>query len=373
MNNFLELHSSADYRNTNRPYYTGTWEPIAVASDYLIPFQWTNTVSSDISFYHIDTSGNETGVRDHFISATNLITGWTDSGVGLSSTGALINSWSPGNGDYITSNTFTLTAGRAQRLSIDTSDFEDQATSNYTIQFYKGAVKLSETTLDNVDVTFGQPGYVYCEATTTGADYTFRIVAAATGGTVTANTPKIAASTIHKSGNYQWYDGGPLYDTWPSGIYRLRVMGSSTLYSDWMDTCGFNDKLKFAVSSSYDYGSIKYVNGYEQWIYKDASVRRNPSAEIEITAEQRNGVRIDEKKISAVRYKTKMKVTESEYEAFVHAAMGTVVITDYTGKSYTCTSIEMTEPTWYRGNGILELSFIDENNINVWSRNNSDL
>ena len=374
MNNFLELHSSADYRNTNRPYYTGTWEYVAVASDYLIPFQWTNSASSDVTIYSLDTAGVPTDRTDYF-RASNPINDWTESGGTFSNSFGLINSWATdGLNQYIVSSAFTLTAGKAVRIGIEVGDYDTPANYTFSLRSTSLGVIYSDT-LDNWDAVGGQSTYKYVEITTTAADYYLRITAATIGSTVTANAPTAQSTSIHKSttGNYQWYDGSVLLDTWPSEITRLKVMGSSNLYSDWLDTCGFDDKLKFSVSSSYDYGGINYHDGFEQWIYKDASVRRNPSAEIEITAEQRNGVRIDEKKISAVRYKTKMKVTESEYEAFVHAAMGTVVITDYTGKSYTCTSIEMTEPTWYRGNGILELSFIDENNINIWTRNNSDL
>jgi hypothetical protein len=131
--------------------------------------------------------------------------------------------------------------------------------------------------------------------------------------------------------------------------------------------------MKFKLSSTVDYGGVKYVDGFEQWIYKDASVRRSPRAEIEITAEQRNGVRIDEKKVSTVRYLSKMKVTESEYAAFVHSAGGDIEITDYTGKVYAVKGLELSDPTWHRGNGILELSFMDENNVSVWTLNNTAL
>jgi hypothetical protein len=69
----------------------------------------------------------------------------------------------------------------------------------------------------------------------------------------------------------------------------------------------------------------------------------------------------------------KTKVTESEFEAFVHSINGTVTITDATGKTFTAINVELNDPTWYNGNGVMELSFTDENNINVWSRNNDSL
>ena len=148
---------------------------------------------------------------------------------------------------------------------------------------------------------------------------------------------------------------------------------ASTWYSDPIDPCGFDGKLKFKVSSDEDFGGIKYDAGYEQWIYKDISVNRAPRADVEITGDSLNGEIVKEKTVSAVRFVLRMRVTELEYEAFVHSIGGDIEVTDRYGRVYDAQSVEITDPTWYRSNGVLEISFVDGNNVNVWSKNNSSL
>ncbi|GAF73169.1 unnamed protein product, partial [marine sediment metagenome] len=118
---------------------------------------------------------------------------------------------------------------------------------------------------------------------------------------------------------------------------------------------------------------VKYVDGYEQYMYKAASVRRDPQAEIEILGDTLNGERINEKITSAVRYTMRMKCTETEYEALVHAMGGTISIDDGDGKTYDAQNVALANPDMSRTNGIVELTFVDGNNINVWTLNNSDL
>ncbi len=366
MNSFLDLHSDIDYRNTNRPYYVGTWEYIIAASDYLIPFQYeVNDSRSDLEVYSIDTDGAETDITSYFYGA-NLITGWTKTGTGTwSSSGAAIITGTTVTSDIQTSNSFTLTAGEAIYMNLDASAYTTAA--DYTIQLKKAAATITSFSLG------GGVERMWHTVAATGSDYTIVIVYSGAGGSVTGNTPFGAVSTIYDSGTYRWYNGGQLSGTL-SGVFRLKVgVSAEYFYSDWCDTCGFTDKTKITISSSYDYGGIKYVLGYSQWMYKNATVRRAPKAEIEITGDKLNGSIIEEKKTSAVRYKITMKCTEAEYEALVHSIGGTLSITDQTGKSYTAVNIELNDPTWYRANGIVELSFVDSGNINVWTRNNSTL
>lgn len=373
MNSFLDLHTSTDYKNTNRPYFTGTWEYTIVTSDYLIPFQFESQLkypTSDIIISTVDLDGVTTDISSKFHDTTNKIASWTRTGpVSSTFSGATITAMNLNSGSYITSNEFSMTAGESLRLDLDKSNFSDSGSATFVL-LKDGVTVLSITG----DWSNSNDNY-YFDIDITGADYAIRIIAG--GGSLTASgaTPTAVVSRIHlNADNYYWYDGGQLFSAIADSIYTLLINDQGTLYyTDYLDACGFTETLKYLISSSFDYGKIKYNTGYQQWIYKNASVRRAPRAEIEETITQRNGKNIIEKSIAAVRYVIRAKVTESEFEAFIHSMGATVTVTDYTGKSYTAVNIEITDPTWYRGNGIMELSFVDENNINVWTRNNSSL
>lgn len=369
MNSFLDLHSSADYRNTNRPYYTSTWEYVNVATNYLIPFQFTSSGSDSITIETEDTDGNFTDITTGFLNtaAANLVTSLSKGGGGTwaVSSGATIAAGTIDISGYMTSNTFTLTAGVGYYLSMlpayDPGDME--------MILQKGAAGQWSKTIDP------WAGEEYFTVDETGSDYRFVLInSSGDWSNCTAlNTIYLYTSDMVRSGNYWWYNGSQITSTL-SDIFRLRITcGADIFYSDWCDTCGFTDKTRIKIASSYDYGGIKYADGYEQWIYKDATVRRAPKAEIEIVGDKLNGEIIEEKKTTAIRYTIKMKCTESEYEALVHAMGGTLTITDQTGKTYAAVNIELSDPTFYRSNGIVELSFIDSNNINKWTMNNVDL
>ena len=193
---------------------------------------------------------------------------------------------------------------------------------------------------------------------------------------VTLVIPTGWTSKFYNSGTYWWYDGsqlslaGGVFDD----IFRLKLEHDTyTYFTDWIDPCGFTGKTKIEVSSSYDYGGIKYVDGYEQWMYKNATVRRNPKAEISILGDTLNGKRENEKITSTIRYTLKTKCTEAEFEALVHAMGGDIEITDKDGKVYDCQNLALEDPSWYRSNAVFEMSFIDGNNLNVWTRNNATL
>jgi len=363
MNSFLELHSDSDYRNVSRPYYTGTWEMIQVASDYLIPFQF-ELADSGFKIYAVDTNGDSTDITTYFDQAQK-ITSWTDSGSGLSATGPVINSWTIAAGDYITSNTFGLSNGETFHLQVDPTAFS--APGDMLVSLRKGAATIWSDTMD--DFTDAR-----VDADETTSTYSLRITYTSGPGpeTATSNTPFVGRTDLVKeaSGNLYWYTGAQLSST-ITGAFYIRV--GTSFYSDWMDACGFTGKMKYKISSSYDFGGIKYDEGYAQWFYKNASVRRGPRGEIEQVGSQRNGVLILEKSVAAVRYVIRMKCTEPEYEALIHSIGGTVEITDQFGKVYDATNIEISDPTWYRMNGIVEVSFVDTNNINVWTKNNSSL
>lgn len=361
MNNFLNLQSDINYLSAVRPYYTGTWEHIAAATSYLVPFQIAATaISSDIpTVYTVDENGSETDITDHFLSS-NQITSWDDTwqSGSFSATGALINNWSGHvEGDYIFSNEFTLEAGDCMLLRVNFTGFG--------LAIYEGAVQIKNTWADEFLYYLSEDG----------GTYTVRIVALLGAPNISSTTPEVLISRIclSASSDYWWYNGKQLYDTIADVFFLKIVEGSNYFYSDWISVCGFDYKLKFKVSSNEDFGGIKYDEGYAQWIYKDATVTRSPRADIEITGDSLNGEIVKEKTVSAVRYVLRMRVTELEYEAFVHAIGGDIEVTDRNGKVYDCQSVEIVDPTWYRSNGLLEISFIDGNNVNVWSKNNSSL
>ena len=367
MNNFLELHSSADYRNTNRPYYTGTWEMIHIASDYLIPFQFSCSSSDVLTIEAIRTDGTAFDMTTRFWGDT-LIDTMTKTGGGTWSVIAdfVMTPGTIDNGGFMTSNTMTLTAGQSYYIEVVASAYDDPA--GMDVILLKAAAEIWTEDLGSWD------GAKYFTVDATGSDYTIKIVSAdGTNECLVNNAIVVYPSTITNSPPYWWYDGGQLTGSIPSTFYLRITCGADIFYSDWMDVCTFTGKLKYKISSEFDYGGIKYDEGYEQWIYKNASVRRAPRAEIEQTGSQRNGVLILEKSVSAVRYKMSMKCTETEYEAFVHSIGGTVEVTDQTGKVYAPTNIEINDPQWFRSNGIVEISFIDENNVNIWTKNNSSL
>jgi len=373
MNSFVELHTDADYRNTNREYYTGTWEYINVGDspNNMPPWQLNSSADHELTIERESVSGAFTDITGAFYSSSQSEpTSWSKTGGGTwSASGGEIQSGTADSGGYHQSNTFSLTADR-YRFYFDVDEYTG-GSAGWQFKLLKGAVEIfSASTYTGFD------GSYHVDIDTAGSDYSLKIVS--TGGSVTSpNTPYWQKTGIMRDGgdgDYFWYSGRTFFVSAIEDISRLRVTcGSDVFYSDWMDPCGYDGKVKISLSSTVDYGGVKYDEGYEQWIYKEATVRRSPRADIEITAEQRNGKRIDEKRVSAIRYVCQVKVTESEYEAFVHAAAGNLEITDPEGRVYDCTGVEMNDPVWYNGNGLLEISFNDENNINIHTLNNSSL
>ena len=362
-----------------REYHTGTWEYINVASDYLIPFQWTG--GSDSYGKHtitsIDTDGAGTDITAKFYGA-ELMTSWSLTGTGTwNTTAPQFTCTSTVAADIITSNSFTLTSGHVLKFYINLANFSNKEDWNLYIK--KGAATVYTKTGFDTWTTLWGDGYIYFISAATGSDYTVVIECDESSRTVTTTTATGNQSLVVRSGLYYWYPGSQLTSGSFSNIFRLKiehyygVSSAYTYYSDWIDPCGFTGKAKIKVSSSYDYGGIKYAAGYVQYMYKAATIRRDPKAEITITGDSLNGERQNEKITAAVRYTMRMKCTESEFEALVHAMAGTIEITDGAGKVYDAQNVELGDPTMYRTNGIVELTFIDGNNINVWSRNNSAL
>ena len=374
MNSFLEIHTSSDYRINQRDYHKSTWEYINAASDSLPPFQWAGSSDADFSVTKYTTAGASSSITGKFWEATSLITGWTLAGTGtwtVASDSVQIAASNTDSGDVITSNTFSLTAKKSIFITIDETKFTDLA--DWRISLYKGGSPVAGVDVDDWSAWNGE---IYFTAVTTGADYDIRIETDNNAAVVTTNIPTAYQSVTYRSGLYHWYNGSTLSisGTNFTDIFRFKLSHNSVDYfTDWIDPCEYTDLSKIKISSSYDYGGVKYVDGYEQYMYKSAVIRRSPKAEIEIIGDTLNGERINEKITSAVRYTMKMKCSEPEWEALVHGIAGTLEITDADGKVYDPQNVELNDPAWFNGNGIVELTFVDGNNINVWTRNNSDL
>lgn len=368
MNSFLELHSDIDYRNNQREYYASTWEYITAASDFLIPFQWEcDEADTELAITAIFSDDSESIITGRFFSGSLLVTGWTLTGTGTwTIVGPTFECGATVVNDFITSNTFTLTENQLTRFTVDTGQYTGLA--NWTITILQGV-----STVYNKADWSGWDGNIDFTPTVTAADYTVKIFTDSVE-TVTTTIVPVLGSTIYNSGDFYWYDGSQLTGLLADGVFYLKLeQGTCLFYSDWIDVCGFTNKTKVKISSSFDYGGVKYVDGYAQWTYKDATVRRAPRAEIEIVGDRLNGKIEEEKKTASVRYTLKMKVTEAEWEALVHGVGGTFEITDNVGKVYNAVNVELSDPEWHRSNGIVEMTFVDENNISVWSRNNSSL
>lgn len=375
MNSFLELHTSSDYRINQRDYHKSTWEYINSASDSIPPMQWTGSSDADYTVTKYDTAGASSVITGKFWEAASLISGWTLAGTGTwenaASDSIQISASDTDSGDTITSNTFTLTAKKSVWIIIDTTKFSDL--DDWRIRLYKGGSPVSGADVDDWSAWNGN---LFVTAAATGADYDIRIETDNASAVVTLNIPTAYQSLTYRSGLYHWYDGSTLSisGTHFTDIFRFKIVHNSVdYYSDWIDPCEYTGLAKIKISSSYDYGGIKYTSGYFQYMYKKATIRRAPKAEITITGDTLNGKRINEKITSAVRRTMKMKCTEPEFEALVHGIGATIEITDSDGKVYDAQNIALSDPTWHNGNGIVELTFIDGNNINVWNRNNSAL
>ena len=183
----------------------------------------------------------------------------------------------------------------------------------------------------------------------------------------------VTMTATQKADTFWYYTG----TAQASGELKIRMtseFGNSVDINFFEVTKGYSSEVvKLALSSSVDYGGVHYSDGWKQWIYKSADLRRSPSSDITIVGDEENGEIVVEKRIAAIKYSLKMKCTESEHEALVHAMAGDVELTDQSGKTYNAINKELNEPTWYFNNGIIEMTFIDENNINVYTLNNSDV
>jgi len=131
------------------------------------------------------------------------------------------------------------------------------------------------------------------------------------------------------------------------------------------------DYLKIMVTSDVDFGGTYYKGDFTQILWKTGTVERGQLGAIEVIGDERNGVIVKEKITTATKYNVKLKVTESEYTAMIEALPGSWTITDTAGKIYTCNNLEISDPEWYNGNGIVTLTFTD--NISIYAQNNDDL
>ena len=171
------------------------------------------------------------------------------------------------------------------------------------------------------------------------------------------------------------------YSAW---VIRLTYDAAEIFTSDNLQSAGYSvravrdvaeenikNNIKISVSSDTDFGGTYYKGGFVQTLWKGGTVERGQGAAIEIIGDERNGVLVKEKIITATKYRVRLKVTEPEYTAMVEALPGVWTIIESNGKTYTCNNLEISDPEWYQGNGMVTLTFTD--NISVYAKNNNDL
>lgn len=353
MNKFFEFKDYLERQN-NRPYYRSTWEPIQMEGFRLLPFQIPAN-ASDYTMYHV--SG---GVETDITSSMN--------GVAISSDymiydGSVLDVMINDGRCY-----FKIVHGTEEYYSEDCEignvntlvSFWDGDSNYYDKSFVISYEEILTSNIFKVNKGEIVTVYVYNDKDESGfiAEIAMDSDTAMSGSQV--GDISVFSATAEQSGD---------------AYIKLTsdAIGNTNIYN-YEVTRGYSDQfIKLKVSSTVDYGTVKYVTGWTQHVFKKSNVRRSPINEITQIGEERNGVIIIEKHISALRYKVIMKVTEQEYEALVHAVAGTLTIYDQTGRVYNAVNVELNEPNWYQGNGVCELSFVDSNNISVHTLNNTAL
>jgi len=358
MNKFLEFHDS--WTKRERQYDRGTWEPLQMEQFRLLPFQKEVNAASDYTLYQVTDSG-ETDITSYMNGVT-----WTSDYI-LYDGSVLDNVLDRGVCHFRLEN------------GSDYAYYSDDVCVGDVNGWLKGwSVSAGSPTISGKDITsLSQPSD---EAKSNYFDVekgeTLRLIYERTSGSFAPSVSlydsdgNLVAGLPSSSVGSVRVHTATIPKTLRNAYLLFRAgSGSDTITAKGFDLYkSYSDKMvKIKVSSSVDYGGVLY-GSWEQEVYKKGNVRRSPRVESTQIGEERNGEVIIEKRISAVRYTFKCKVTEQEFEAFVHALSGELEITDQTGRVFDCKNVELSDPTWYQGNGIMELSFVDE--INVYTLNN---
>lgn len=374
MNKLFPLYTRSTEPQYNRPYYSQEWEPIACTEAALPPFQYTRT-NTEYFYCGQVINGVETDITSKFRNNIEFITSWTPS------TYCTINAsdytiWSLEFNssyptEYVTSNNFSFSVGQFINFRIDCTFTGGGDAVNILLR--KGT-----TILETYALHTGKNEIAY-KVLELGTDYNIQIKSVTVSGATSTITNGVYTCIrclydIHN--DYLTYYGGSLLTSITEGVCTFKFQSTTKLYTDYCLVTSnddvFSDQILIRIFSTYvDYADIYYQGGFIQTLYRYANVRRNPEPKITIIGDERNGIIVQEKVITATRYSVTMKCSEEQMDAFTTAAGATILITDQTGRTFTVYNLEISKPDWYRTNGIVTLTFDD--NINVYTQNQTDL
>jgi hypothetical protein len=371
MNKLFTLHAGATYIDSSRPYYSGTWEPFLISTyvgTNMPPFQYTRTNTQYFYCGQIINSV-ETDITDKFRSGTELITDWTLNDGTIVHTGRNISDYHPNvDNTNCASDTFVLTTGNILNFRIEAVLTKD-STSTITIQIVKGSTVhhsyVMHTGKNEIAYKIAENGTYFIRLTNQN-DGTLHFHS----GVISC---QLCLYDIHN--DFLTYYGESLYSGITNGLCRFTFQSTTKFYSDEClasnDLTFINSHIKISVSSLVDYAGIYYKGLFIQSIYRLANVRRSPEPHITVTGEERNGIVVQEKMVTATKYKIVMKCNEALLDALTTAMAATLTVVDQSGKTFTMNNCEIEKPSWYNTNGLVTITFDD--NINVYTENSSDL
>lgn len=377
MYKLFNLHDTKLERFNNKPYYNGTWEPLKMEKNRMLPFQ-VNTAGNPLSVIQV-SNGVEVDITGKLNGLTSIHSDY------VSYNGTIFS-------DYIAEGRSYFKINNKYSEDVDVMDMKIR-TDKYV------SSNLLTSWNNNSFNTF----------TSTGANITSAISTDLTYQQATADVTRMFGGVTYRINLNVTINSGDapsffLWDnitskaifTWnvPTGNYEIDFTAPVTLYANikvhnnykktnFKATCSLyrltpeiNDSvsskyIKISISSAVDFGGTYYRGGFKQIIWKEATVEKGQGAKVEVIGDERNGVIIREKVTTATKYNIRLKVTESEYSAMAEALPAEWTVTDTSGKVFTCNDKELSDPDWYGGNGLCTFTFTD--NINIFAYNNNEL
>jgi hypothetical protein len=384
MSKFFQLHDSVNYRANNSSYYKGTWEPVIMERNRMIPFQVGASASDYFEAFQV-IDGVETDISSKI--TTTLYT---------KSDGTFLRQY---DGSKFASN---LTAGRCYfKINGKYSEDCDVIAGDVKFGLQGSTVTDNLITEWNDDGTWDDFEVVnintidYASSSTPSSAET-NAIAFTDNNRVTISVPLYDISGMTSpvfylegpSGNislpFSYGINRSTIDITETGDYRLVVSSDGNTVEfhtglisitsteiNSMDDDYSTEFIKLTISSPVDFGDTHYADGFKQVFWKRGTIERSKQADIEIIGDERNGVLVKEKITTATKYRMRLKVTESEFTALIEAMPAVWQVTDTTGKVYTCYNIEIDDPDWYHSNGVVTISFHD--NIINYALNNNEL